>query len=82
MSYPSYWLASSLQTHTHTHTHTYTYTYRYTHTDRYTPITRTFFPDGSFDLEWVDTSLRMVDLQTEQPRYNTAKHKASFINDS
>lgn len=29
---------------------------------RYPPITRTFFPDGSFDLEWVDTSLRMVDL--------------------
>lgn len=36
---------------------------------RYPPITRTFFPDGSFDLEWVDTSLRMVDLQTEQFRY-------------
>lgn len=30
--------------------------------DRYPPITRTFFPDGSFDLEWVDTSLKMVDL--------------------
>lgn len=24
-------------------------------------MTRTFFPDGSFDLEWVDTSLRIVD---------------------
>lgn len=34
---------------------------------RYPPMTRTFFPDGSFDLEWVDTSLRMVDLQTQQP---------------
>lgn len=29
-------------------------------------MTSTFFPDGSFDREWVDTSLRMVDLRTEQ----------------
>lgn len=41
--------------------------------ERYPPMTRTFFPHGSFDLEWVDTSLRMVDLQTEEPRYITAK---------
>lgn len=42
-------------------------------------MTRTFFPDGSFDLEWVDTSLRIVDLHTEHPRYNTPKHACSFI---
>ena len=48
-----------------------------TQADRYPPMTRTFFPDGSFDLEWVDTSLRMVDLRTEEPRY---KHVRSFTN--
>lgn len=38
-------------------------------------MTRTFFPLGSFDLEWVDTSLKMVDLHTEQtPHHGTAQH--------
>lgn len=48
--------------------------------DRYPPITSTFLPDGNFDLEWVDTSLRMVDLWTENPRYKKKK-KAGFVHD-
>lgn len=47
--------------------------------DRYPPMTRTFFPDGSFDLEWVDTSLRMVDLWTENPRYENVRTEAGWL---
>lgn len=62
--------ASGLARRLHTQTDTDT------HRHRYPPMTRTFFPDGSLDLEWVDTSLRMVDLETEQPRY---KHGSRLI---
>lgn len=40
-------------------------------------MTSTFFPDGSFEREWVDTSLRMVDLRTEGAALAEAPRRSS-----
>lgn len=41
-------------------------------------MTSTFFPDGSLDREWVDTSLRMVDLRTEGAALARAPRQSRF----
>lgn len=46
---------------------------------KHPPITTTFFPDGNFDRERVDTSLNIDDLNAEEHRVALAVKSQRFI---